>query len=178
VTQVRKEKGVAQETQVLKVPLVSLVSKESQVTKVIRERLALKEKRVLLVSQDVTEQMGRRVKLDGLVLPAAKETQATGVLMVTPEMLVSVVSLELLERREILDALEDLVPLAHRETLDQRERVEVLDHLVFLEKKGTQGPLDFQEAEESRAEEETTGPKVLKGQMELREKRVKWGRRV
>lgn len=79
------------------------------------------------------EQMDRRVKLDASVLLAAKEIQATEVLMVTPEMSVSVVPLELMERRVILVALEDLVPLARVESLDQRERGEVLDHLEYLD---------------------------------------------
>lgn len=86
-----------------------------------------------LVSQDVMVQMDRRVKSDGSALPAAKETQATEVLMVTPEMSVNVVSLELMEKRVIPVDLEDLVPLARLERLDQRERGEVLDHLVSLD---------------------------------------------
>lgn len=56
-----------------------------------RERWELKERRVLLESQDATGQMGRRVKSDVLALPAVKETQATGVPMVTLEMLANVV---------------------------------------------------------------------------------------
>lgn len=117
----------------MRVPSVSLVSKESLVSKARRESLELRGKRVLVESQDVTGQMGRRVKLDGLELQVAKETQATEVPMVTPEMLVIVALVELMERREILDALEDLVRLVLLESPDQRERGEVLDHLAFLD---------------------------------------------
>lgn len=109
------------------------MSKENLVSKAKRERWELRGKRVWLASQDATGQMGRRVKLDGLELQVAKETQATEVLMVTLEMLVSVALVELMERREMLDALEDPVPLAHLESPDQRERGGVLDHLVFLD---------------------------------------------
>lgn len=91
VIQVSKETEVAQETPVLRVPSVSPVSKENQVLKAKRERLELWGKRVWLASQDAMGQMDRRVKLDGSVLPAAKETQATEVLMVTQEMSVNVV---------------------------------------------------------------------------------------
>jgi len=140
--------------------------------------LELKEKRVWVVSQDAMGQMDRRVKLDESALPAAKETQATEVPMVTLETLVNVVSLELTDKREIQDALENLVPLAHLESLDQREIGEVLDHLASLETKEPQEPQDFQEPEENQGEEETMGQRVVKGQMEGREKRVKWGQRA
>lgn len=123
-------------------------------------------------------QMDRRVKLDELALPAAKETQATEVLTATPETSVNVVLLEPMERRVIRVVLEDLAPLACLESLDQRERGEVLDHLASLDKKETKEPKDFQEAEASRGEEENLGKRVVKGQMELREKRVKWGQRA
>lgn len=117
----------------MRVPLVSPVLKVNQVSRAKRERSVLRGKRVWLALQDATGRMGRRVKLDGLALQAAKETQATEVPRVTLETLVIVVFQERMERREILDALEDLVFLAHLETLDQRERGEVMDHLVFLE---------------------------------------------
>lgn len=81
--------------------------------------------------------------MDGSGLQAAKETQETEVLMVTPETLVIVVPLELMEKREILDVPEDLAPLVHLEGADQRERGEALDHLVFLDLKETQDCLDF-----------------------------------
>lgn len=78
-------------------------------------------------------QMDRRVKLGVSALPAAKETQATKVLMVTLETSVNVVPVELQEKRGIPVALEDLVPPARLEMLDQRGRREVLDHLANLD---------------------------------------------
>ncbi|KAG7227354.1 hypothetical protein INR49_000359 [Caranx melampygus] len=158
--QVQREREVVQETLVLKVQLVSPVSKENQVLKATRESLELRGRRVWLASQDATGLMDRRVKLDGLALPAAKETQATEALMDTPEMSVNVDLLEWMERREILDALVDLVSLESLECLDPREL------------------LDFQEKEESRGEEGTMGQRVHKDLMDLREKRVKWGQRA
>lgn len=161
----------------MRVPLVSLVSKENQVLKARRERWALRGKKVWLVFQDATELMARRVKLDGLALQDVKETQATEDLMVTPEMSVNVVSWEQMERREILDALEDLVPLAQLESLDQEETGEVLDHLACLDRKETQDPREFQEPEENQGEEETMGQRVHKGQWVTRDKRVKTDQR-
>lgn len=130
--QAQKEKEVVQETLVLRVQLVSLVSRENQVLKATRESLELRGRRVWLVSQDVTGLMDRRVKLDGLAPPAAKETQATEVLMDTPEMSANVVLVVRMETREIPDALVDLVPLAQLEWKDPRGRGEVLDHLASL----------------------------------------------
>lgn len=108
-------------------------------------------------SQDAMEQMDRRVNLVGSELPAAKETQATEVLMVTPEMLANLVLLELMERRVMLDVLEDLVPLAHLERSDRRESWEVLDCLAILEKKETRETLEIQELQARSGEEETMG---------------------
>lgn len=71
--------------------------------------------------------------MDGLALPAAKETQATEVLMVIQETSVNVVFLELMEKKEIPVALVDPVLLARLESLDPREKGEVLDHLATLE---------------------------------------------
>lgn len=144
----------------------------------IRERWELRGKRAWLVSQDAMVQMDRRVKLDGLALLDAKETQATEVPMVTLETSVNVVYLELMETKEIPVALVEPAPLDHLESQDQRERGEVLDHLGTLERKETQEALDLPEPGESRGEEETMGRRVLKGQMELTVKRVKWGQRA
>lgn len=127
---------------------------------------------------DAMGQMDRRVNSGGSELPAAKETQATEVPMVTLETWVSVVHLELMARREILVVLEDLAPLAHLEMLDQRENEEVLDHLVPLGRKETQDPPDFQESEENWEETETTGQRAVKDLMDPKEKRVKWGQRA
>lgn len=140
--------------------------------------MELRGKRVWLVSQDATGQMGRRVKLGESALQAAKETQATGVLTVTLEMSVNVVLPELMETREILGALEDLVRLAQTEMVDQRERGEVLDHLVFLERKETLEPLESRVFEARRVEEETMVQRVHKGLQALRERRVKVGLRA
>lgn len=116
--------------------------------------------------------------MDELVLPAAKEIQATEVLMVTPVALVNVVPLDLMETRVIQVALEELAPLAHLERLDQREKGEVLDHLASLDRKETLELLGAQELKESRGEEETMVKRVIKGQMDLKGKRVKWGQRA
>lgn len=140
--------------------------------------MELRGKRVWLVSQDATGQMGRRVKLGESALQAAKETQATEVLTVTLEMSVNVVLPELMETREILGALEDLVRLAQTEMVDQRERGEVLDHLVFLERKETLEPLESRVFEARRVEEETMVQRVHKGLQALRERRVKVGLRA
>lgn len=129
-TQVRKESLVDPETLVSRVPSVSPVPKENQVFQAIRESTDLRGKRECLASLDAMGQMDRRVNLDGSVLPAAKETQATEVPMVIPETSVNVVSEELEETRVMPVALEDLVPLARPERLDRRESVEVLDHLA------------------------------------------------
>lgn len=125
----------------MRVPSVSPVSKENQVLKARRESLELRGKRAWLASQGAMEQMDRRVKSDGSALPAAKETQATEVLTVTPETSVNAVSVELTERRVILVDLEDLAPPAPPESLDQRAREEVLDHLASLDRKETQEAL-------------------------------------
>lgn len=140
--------------------------------------MELRGKRVWLASQDAMGQMGRRVKLGESALQAAKETQATAVLTVTLEMSVNVGLLELMETREILGALEDLARLAQTEILDQRERGEVLDHLVFLERKETLEPLEFQVFQARRVEEETMVQRVHKGLQALRERRVKMGLRA
>lgn len=140
--------------------------------------MELRGKRVWLASQDATGQMGRRVKLGESALQAAKETQATGVLTVTLEMSVKVVLPDLMETREILGALEDLVRLAQTEMVDQRERGEVLDHLVFLERKETLEPLESRVFEARRVEEETMVQRVHKGLKALRERRVKVGLRA
>lgn len=162
----------------MKVLLVNLVSRVNQVQKARREILELRGKRVWLVFQDVMELMVKRANLDGSVLQVAKETQATGVLMVTPEMLVNVVLQEPMGRRVTLGAQEDLVPLALKEIQDHRERGEVLDHLVFLELKETLVSLDVREVEARKDEEETMGPKVSLDQMVPTEQRVKWGQRA
>lgn len=128
-------------------------------------------------SQDVMELMDRRVKSDGSVLPAAKEIQATEVLMVTPETSANEVPLEPMERREILVGLEDLDLLDQVEKLDQRVSGEVLDHLASLDKKETRVHLEEQDYEENQEEEETTDRKEPKAQTEIKEKRVKWGLR-
>lgn len=162
----------------MRVPSVSPVSKENQVFWATRERLELRGRRVWLASEDAMALMDRRVKLDGSVLQAAKETQATEVPMVTLGMSVNAALLELMERREIPAAPVDLVLLARLESLDRRERGEVLDHLASPDRKEPQELLDLEEAKESWEGEGTMGQRVLKGQMELREKRVKWGPRA
>lgn len=140
--QVSKERGVVQVTLVSRVLLVSLVSKENLVQKVTRERWEVRAKKVWPAFPDATAQMDKRVKLEELVLLDAKETQATGVPMVTLEMSVSVVLWESVERREILVVPEGQVQLAHLESPDLRGREEVLDLLVLLDRKET---LDFLE---------------------------------
>lgn len=162
----------------MKVLLVNLVSRVNQVQKARREILELRGKRVWLVFQDVMEPMVKRANLDGSVLQVAKETQATGVLMVTPEMLVNVVLQELMARRVTLGAQEELVPLALKEIQDHRERGEVLDHLAFLELKEPLVSLDVREVEARKDEEETMGPKVNLDQMVPTEQRVKVGQRA
>ncbi|KAF0047318.1 hypothetical protein F2P81_000951 [Scophthalmus maximus] len=92
--------------------------------------------------------------------------------MVTLGMSVNAALLELMERREIPAAPVDLVLLARLESLDRRERGEVLDHLASPDRKEPQELLDLEEAKESWEGEGTMGQRVLKGQMELREKRV------
>lgn len=101
----RRERKAVLEIPVLKVLLVSLVSKENLVFLARRERSELRGRRVQAASQGVTGETDKRVKLDASVLLAAKETQATEVLMVILETSVNVVFLELTERREILVAL-------------------------------------------------------------------------
>ncbi|MEY6412368.1 hypothetical protein WJF12_23370, partial [Salmonella enterica subsp. enterica serovar Corvallis] len=138
----------------------------------------LRGKRVWMVFLDVTELMDKRANWDGLVLQVAKEIQATEVLMVTPETSVNVVLQELMERRVTLGAQEKLVPLAQMEKVEHRERGEVLDHLAFRELKGYLDPLEVQEHEARKEEEETMGLKGILDQMVPREKRVKWGQRA
>lgn len=165
-------------TLVLKVLLVSLVSKENLVLKEIRERLELRAGGVKVALQDVTGEMDKRVKLDASVLPAAKETQATEALMVILEMLVNMVRLALMEIWEIPVALGDLVQLAQLETLDQRVKGEVLGRLAFLDKREILGLLDNLGQEESKEEEEIMGQRALRARSELQVKRVKWDQRV
>lgn len=74
-----------------------------------RESWELRAKKVWPAFPDATAQMDRRAKLGGSVLLAAKETQATGVPMVTMEMSVNVVLRESTERREMLVVPEDQV---------------------------------------------------------------------
>lgn len=52
------------------------------------------------------------------------------------------------------------------------------DHLACLDREEPLEHLEVQEPKESREEEGTMGQKVLKGQMELKERRVKWGQRA
>lgn len=131
-----------------------------------------------MASQDVMGEMDKRVKLDASVLLAAKETQATEVLMVIPETLANMVRLALMETREIPVALGNLVQLAQLETLDQREKEEVLGRLAFLDKREILGLLDKLGQKESQEEEETTGQRALRARSELQVKRVKWDQRV
>lgn len=131
-----------------------------------------------MASQVVMEEMDRRVKLAASVHLAAKETQGTEALMVILVTWVSVVLLELRAIREMLVAQADLAHLENLELLDQRVRGEVLVHPAPLDRKETKEVLDKLDPEESQEDEGTMDQRALRARRELQVKRVKQDQRV
>lgn len=173
VTPVLKETGEDRATLASRVPLVNQESRVKSVWRVKRERSELRGRRVWPASLDATGQTDRRGRSGASALPAAKEIQETGVLMVTQETRAMVDFLEQTERREIPVDQEAQAPSARWETLDLRVREGVPARLASLEPKEHQELLEAQETRENWGEEETLGQRGPRDQTELKETRAR-----